>query len=112
MSDAPMYGWYSEEMHQTTGSSSWYDTPFGGKVLITTVSSSCEDSGTKWPDVHCVGRVTKWFKKGPQPPPHPDPDEEAKLALEREWRRITVKEIEQQLWRRLQKWEQKVYRHG
>lgn len=83
MSDTTIYyGWYSEQMHRACGAI-WYHTPYGGQVLLTTICSSSEASGTNWPDMFCVGRVTNYAKQALPLKPRNAEEEQTQKFMER-----------------------------
>jgi len=51
------YGWYSEK-HAEHGGYASVALVGGGYANVTSVSKTSTDSGTKWPDVVCVGKIT------------------------------------------------------
>lgn len=55
---ANTYGWYSEQAHKDGANAYWYETPHGGKVLITASSNSSEiKPATHYSDLVLVGIV-------------------------------------------------------
>ena len=67
-----MYAWYSEKQAELTGTS-FYTTPNGGDVEVSTVSKDPESSGSYWDDLQYLGEVERFSHRGRPRPPERQP---------------------------------------
>lgn len=67
MSEPTLHGWYSAAATKAGVGTHIYATPDGGRVEISFVNQSRDDSMTKWEDVRYVGPVTRWLRVGVEP---------------------------------------------
>ena len=67
-----MYAWYSEKQAERRGTT-FYTTPDGGEVEVTTVSKDPDSSGVYWDDLQYVGEVERFSHRGRPRPPERQP---------------------------------------